>query len=168
DGGGVGLQDVPGEQAFAITHEVLSQFGDDMKLYSFKMTPRGYIYVRLDKLYGCPRMKELTNTQKYKKRLDEVGALQEIPNDLALEVSSLGAKRIVRVPDDLNWFKDMPRRLCYAKDVKSNYSEKNEIFMLESVEVESGNCMWKLADVKENMDPQCKGRPLSRKKRDWR
>ena len=50
-GGGVVLQGVPwGERALSIAQEVLVQFGDDLKLYAFKVTPRGYIYVRLDKL----------------------------------------------------------------------------------------------------------------------
>lgn len=45
------LQNCPwGERALAIAHVVLRQFGDDMKLYAFKTSPRGYIYVRLDKL----------------------------------------------------------------------------------------------------------------------
>lgn len=37
--------------------------------------------------YGCPSMEELeTYSQEYKKKLDEVGAQGEIPDDLALEV----------------------------------------------------------------------------------
>ncbi|XP_059648738.1 uncharacterized protein LOC132294775 isoform X2 [Cornus florida] len=90
DGGGVVLQNCPwGEHALSIAHEVLLQFGDDMKLYSFKTTPRGYIYVRLDKLpnkYGCPSMEEIEDySRQYKKRLEELGAAGEIPDDLALE-----------------------------------------------------------------------------------
>lgn len=51
DGGGVVLQGVPwGERALSIAREVLLQFGDEMELYAFKTTPRGYVYVRLDKL----------------------------------------------------------------------------------------------------------------------
>ncbi|EXB44861.1 hypothetical protein L484_026443 [Morus notabilis] len=51
DGGGVVLNGLPwGERAFSIALEVLSQFGDDIKLFAFKTTPRGYVYVRLDKL----------------------------------------------------------------------------------------------------------------------
>ncbi|KAK9276968.1 hypothetical protein L1049_006507 [Liquidambar formosana] len=39
DGGGVVLQNVPwGERALCISHEVLLQFGDDMKLFAFKTT----------------------------------------------------------------------------------------------------------------------------------
>lgn len=38
--------------------------------------------------YGCPSMEELESySQEYKKKLDEVGALGEIPDDLALEVT---------------------------------------------------------------------------------
>lgn len=38
--------------------------------------------------YGCPSMEELENySQEYKKKLDEVGAQGEIPDDLALEVT---------------------------------------------------------------------------------
>lgn len=51
DGGGIVLQNCPwGKQALSIARDVLLQFGDDMELYAFKTSPRGYIYVRLDKL----------------------------------------------------------------------------------------------------------------------
>ncbi|KAM6548357.1 hypothetical protein CsatB_020033 [Cannabis sativa] len=171
DGGGVVFHDVPwGDRVYSIANEVLSQFGDDMKLFAFKTTPRGYVYVRLDKLsskYGCPSMEELEGySQEYKKRLDEVGESGQIPNDLALEVSSPGAERLLKVPDDLDRFKDMPMRVCYVGGEESNCSEKNGTFLLESLDMET--CIWKLADVKENRDPLSKGRPLSRKQKDWR
>lgn len=167
------LQGVPwGEQVLSIANDVLLQFSNDMKLYALKTTPRGYIYVRLDKLsneYGCPGIEELENySQEFKKRLDEEGELGKIPNNLALEVSSPGAERILMVPDDLHRFKDKPMRVCYVEDVESKCPEKDGIYMLDSIETESESCLWKLADVKENRDPQSKGRPLSRKQRDWR
>ncbi|XP_015583332.2 uncharacterized protein LOC107262383 isoform X2 [Ricinus communis] len=173
DGGGIVLQGVPwGERALSIAREVLLQSGDGIELYAFKTTPRGYVYVRLDKLsneYGCPSMEELESyCQEYKKRLEEVGALGEIPEDLALEVSSPGAERILKVPDDLWRFKDMPMRVCYVEGLESKGPEKDGVFYLESMEKESDICIWKLADVKENRDPESKGRPLSRKSRDWR
>ncbi|KAK5771244.1 uncharacterized protein LOC108461391 isoform X1 [Gossypium arboreum] len=171
DGGGIVLQGVPwGESALSIAHDALKLFSDDIKLYAFKTTPRGYIYVRLDKLsdeYGCPSMEELQSyTQEYKKRLDEAGERREIPDDLALQVSSPGAERILKVPDDLDRFKDMAMRVCYIEDAGSNYTEKSGVFLLDSVEEE--NCVWKLAEVKENRDPNSKGRPFSRKQKDWR
>ncbi|KAF3431601.1 hypothetical protein FNV43_RR26332 [Rhamnella rubrinervis] len=171
DGGGVVLNDVPwGDRALSIALEILSKFGDDMKLFSFKTTPKGYVYLRLDKLseeYGCPSMEELERyNQEYKNRLDEVGALGDIPDDLAIEVSSPGAERLLKVPDDLDRFKEMPMRVCYIDDSESKCLEKNGVFLLESIETES--CIWKLANVKENRDPLSKGRPLSRKQKDWR
>ncbi|XP_022727195.1 uncharacterized protein LOC111283071 [Durio zibethinus] len=171
DGGGVVFQGVPwGESVLSIAHDVLKMLSDDIKLYAFKTTPRGYIYVRLDKLsneYGCPSMEELESySQEYKKRLDEAGERREIPDDLALEVSSPGAERILKVPDDLDRFKDMAMRVCYIEDAEPNCTEKSGVFLLDSIEQE--NCVWKLADVKENRDPNSKGRPFSRKQRDWR
>ncbi|KAL5826243.1 hypothetical protein ACOSQ4_018040 [Xanthoceras sorbifolium] len=52
DGGGVVLQGCSwGDQALSIAHDVLFlHAADDIKLYAFKTTPRGYVYVRLDKL----------------------------------------------------------------------------------------------------------------------
>ncbi|KAL6349933.1 hypothetical protein AAG906_002040 [Vitis piasezkii] len=173
DGGGIVLQNVPwGERVLSIAREVLLQFGGDMELFSFKTTPRGYIYVRLDKLsnkYGCPSMEEIERYNlEYKKKLDEMGALGEIPHNLAIEVSSPGAERLLKVPDDLDRFKDMPMRVSYVEDVETQCLEKDGVFMLESIKKESANCVWKLANVRENRDPLGKGRPLSRKQKDWR
>lgn len=53
-------------------------------------------------------------------------------------------------------------------EVESKCQEKDGVFVLDSIEIESESCVWKLANVKENRDPQSKGRPLSRKNRDWR
>ena len=40
-----------GERALSVAHEILQlHFSDDMIIYAFKVSPRGYIYVRLDKL----------------------------------------------------------------------------------------------------------------------
>ncbi|KAF8021386.1 hypothetical protein BT93_G1734 [Corymbia citriodora subsp. variegata] len=173
DGGGIVLQNVPwGEHALSIAQEVLSHYGDDMKLYAFKTTSRGYIYVRIDKMsnkYGCPSMEEIENfSQEYKKRLDEDGALGKIPDNLALEVSSPGAERLLKVPDDLYRFRDMPMNVCYVEDEEPHCQEKHGVFFLDSVETDSESCTWRLADVKENRDPHSKGRALSRKQKDWR
>ncbi|XP_022149048.1 uncharacterized protein LOC111017562 [Momordica charantia] len=172
-GGGVVLQGVPwGEHVLSLAHEVLLQFGDDIKLYSFKTTPRGYIYVRLDKLsneFGCPSLEDLESyTQEYKKRLGATGALGKIPDDLALEVSSPGAERLLKVPDDLFRFKAMPMQVSYLEDVVPGGTENDGVFILDHVETESKSCVWKLANVRENRDPLSKGRPLTRKQKEWR
>ncbi|XXG66041.1 hypothetical protein AAC387_Pa05g3595 [Persea americana] len=176
DGGGVVLREVEwGERALAVAQEVLQlHFSEDFRVFAFKTSPRGYIYVRLDKLsnkYGCPSMEEIENFScLYKKQLDEIGERGEMPDDLALEVSSPGAERILKVPDDLDRFKDMPMQVRYMEvDTESKNCQQQEgVFMLESLETESEHCVWKLADVKENRDESAKGRPLSRKQKDWR
>lgn len=173
DGGGVVLQNCPwGERALSIAHKVILQFGDDFELYAFKTSPKGYIYVRLDKLsneYGCPSIEEIESFSKeYKAKLDEAGATGDIPDDLALEVSSPGAERLLKVPDDLDRFRDMIMRVIYAESSDTRSPLKDGVFLLESVETEAGCCIWRLADVKENRDPSAKGRPLSRKQKDWR
>ncbi|KAL9668051.1 hypothetical protein QQ045_002424 [Rhodiola kirilowii] len=170
-GGGVVLQNVPwGERVLSVAREVLLQYGDGMELYAFKTTPRGYIYVRLDKLsniYGCPDIEELEKyNQEYKKKLDEIGKSRDIPDDLAIEVSSPGAERLLKVPDDLTRFKDLPMRVCYVEEVSTRVKES--VFLLENIDTESGTCEWKLADVKANSNLTGKGRPLSRKLKDWR
>ncbi|KAL6538780.1 hypothetical protein OROMI_025106 [Orobanche minor] len=173
DGGGVVLENCPwGERALSIAQEVLKEFGEDVELYAFKTSHRGYIYVRLDKLsneYGCPGMEEIESfSRRYKKKLDEFGAVGEIPEDLALEVSSPGAERLLRLPDDLLRFKDLPMVVNYSEESDAKCPEKNGVYFLDSVETESRCCIWKLADVRENRDPSAKGRPLSHKQKDFR
>jgi hypothetical protein len=50
-GGGVVLRDVKwGARALAAAEEVLAEhFGDDIAMFAFKVSPKGYVYVRLDK-----------------------------------------------------------------------------------------------------------------------
>ena len=52
NGGGVALRDVKwGARALAAAEEVLGEhFGDDIAMFAFKVSPKGYVYVRLDKL----------------------------------------------------------------------------------------------------------------------
>ncbi|KAL0336552.1 UNVERIFIED_CONTAM: hypothetical protein Sradi_4867100 [Sesamum radiatum] len=161
DGGGVVLQNCPwGKRALSIAQDVLLEFGEEMKLFAFKTSPRGY---------GCPSMEEIESfSRQYKKKLDEIGARGEIPDDLALEVSSPGADRLLRVPDDLLRFRDMPMVVSYLQGSDSRGPEKNGVYFLDTIETESRCCVWKLADVRENRDPSAKGRPLSRKQKDCR
>ncbi|XP_076944243.1 uncharacterized protein LOC143614801 [Bidens hawaiensis] len=173
DGGGVVLQNCPwGERALSIAQQVLQHFGDDIEIFAFKTSPRGYIYVRLDRLcneYGCPSMEDIQSyNHEYKKKLDEAGDVGDVPSDLALEVSSPGADRLLRIPNDLQRFENMAMRVKYIEHDDSKSPAKEGVFFLESIEMESGSCVWKLADVKENRDPASKGRPMSRKQKDWR
>lgn len=175
DGGGIVLRDVAwGDRVLSIAREILQQLGGNIELYAFKVSPNGYIYVRLDKLthkYGCPSSEEIEDFSKaYKKLLDEVGEHGDIPDDLGLQVSSPGAERLLRVPDDLERFKDMPMYVSYMQEnPETKMQELNEkVLQLDSVDIESKQCVWKLANVRENRDVHGKGRPLNKKQNDWR
>lgn len=175
DGGGVVLGDVAwGAQALSLAREVLDNFDEDTVLYAFRVSLKGYIYVRLDKLtnkYGCLDVEEMEKFSKlYKGRLDEVGQSGEIPDNLALEVSSPGAERLLKVPEDLDRFKQMPMCVYFLEEIhNSKHQQPSEkVLMLESIDSESQQCVWKLANVKENREELGKGRPLSRKQKDWR
>jgi len=88
---------------------------------------------------------------------------------ISLKVSSPGAERLLRVPDDLRRFKDFPMVVSYVEgDNEAKLQNRMGVFFLDSIETETEHCVWKLADVKENRDPASKGRPLSRKQKDWR
>ncbi|GJV04928.1 ribosome maturation factor RimP [Tanacetum coccineum] len=173
NGGGVVLHNCPwGQKVLSIAQDVLLQFGDDIEIFAFKTSPKGYIYVRLDRLcneYGCPSIEDIKSyNNEYKKRLDEAGAKGDIPNDLAVEVSSPGADRLLRIPGDLQRFKDMAMRVKYVENDDPRSKEKEGVYFLDSIEVESESSVWKLADVKENRDPKAKGKPMTRKQKDWR
>lgn len=85
-----------------------------------------------------------------------------------MKVSSPGAERLLRVPEDLQRFKEMPLTVSYEEETKSRKEVKSAVFLLDSVDAESEICIWKLADVRENRDPESKGRPMSRKQKDLR
>lgn len=91
----------------------------------------------------------------------------------SLQVSSPGAERLLKVPEDLDRFKDMAMRVQYLAEGNNDLMSKQNrvkdgIFLLESVDTQAEHCVWKLADVKENRAEAGKGRPLNRKQKDWR
>lgn len=85
-------------------------------------------------------------------------------------MSSPGIERIVRVPDELERFKDRPMYVKYTfMDAETNsIQEADGVFSLISFDLETAYCTWGLADVKVNRQKAGKGRPLSKKQRQWR
>ncbi|KAL5982642.1 hypothetical protein ACLOJK_016717 [Asimina triloba] len=88
------------------------------------------------------------------------------------EVSSPGVERLIRVPQDLDRFKDLPMYVRYVIDMAAAGppKENDGVFKLVSLDLESGCCTWSLADVRINREQKGKGkgRPLSKKQREWR
>jgi len=77
----------------------------------------------------------------------------------------------VRLPQDLERFKDLPMYVRYIESSGDSGAEPPEmdgVLELESVDIEGGSAKWKVADVRLNRDLAGKGRGLTRKQKDWR
>jgi ribosome maturation factor RimP len=124
--------------------------------------------------YGSPTIDEIHQfSSSYSKRLEQVGEAGIIPKNLALEVSSPGAERVLHIPQDLERFKQLPMYVRYLesgeeKETEAEAKEKDGILELESVDTERGSSVWKLATVRINCKLVGKGRGLNKKKREWR
>ncbi|BBN03776.1 ribosome maturation factor RimP [Marchantia polymorpha subsp. ruderalis] len=169
DGGGVVLGETQwGSKALELAEEVVREMGTDFSIFAFKASTDGLVRVRLDKLsdqYGSPTMTDIEKfSRKYSEVLDNSGL---IPQSVAVEVSSPGAERMVKVPDDLERFKQLPMYVQYLEG-ESVSEEKDGVLELESLDPESGMTVWKLANVKFNREQSGKGRPFNSKQRKWR
>lgn len=174
EGGGESLGSTYwGSKALTIAQEVILPFKDELEIFAFKAASNGHVSVRLDKLsnkYGSPSIDDIrTFSSLYLEQLDEAKQAGLLPDNLALEVSSPGAERIVRVPQDLERFKDLPMYVRYLEETaESGSNEQDGIFQLDFVDMESGYSTWKLANVKLNKQLLGKGRALNKKQRQWR
>lgn len=85
-------------------------------------------------------------------------------------MSSPGVERVVRVPQDLDRFKDRPMYVKYVTkvDETGSSSECDGVFRLMSFDLGTSSCIWGLADVRINREKAGKGRPLNKKQREWR
>lgn len=85
------------------------------------------------------------------------------------QVSSPGVERVVRIPEELDRFKDRPMYVKYVSDIAAidSSSETDGVFRLISFDVETKCCTWGLANVRINREKAGKGRPLSKKQKEW-
>nr|XP_043606512.1 uncharacterized protein LOC122578592 [Erigeron canadensis] len=179
DGGGGGGISLAGttwdKEAFTIAEEVILSFDGELGIYAFKTLQNSTIRVRIERLSnksGSPTMEDIEAFSKaYRERLNEAEASGSIPVDISLEVSSPGLERVVRIPQDLERFKDRFMYVKYMTQVDDDVTsscERDGIFRLESFNLETKCCTWALADVRVNREKAGKGRPLNKKQREWR
>ncbi|KAJ8628790.1 hypothetical protein MRB53_022113 [Persea americana] len=128
-----------------------------------------------------PLLKRTTTDQEDKEEVDE---FQKGTNSLGMlrnwalalssvhfdHVSSPGVERIVQIPQELDRFKDKPLYVKYVNEKAATESPKESdgVFKLVSFDSESSYCTWSIADVRKNREQAGKGRPLSKKQREWR
>ncbi|KAL2513049.1 Uncharacterized protein family UPF0090 [Abeliophyllum distichum] len=174
-GGGISLAGTAWDRkAYEIAEEVALSFDGELGIYAFKTLLNATIQVRIERLTnksGSPSMMDIEAfSTTYRARLDEAEAAGSIPENLFLEVSSPGVERVVRIPQDLDRFKDRNMYVKYVIEVVETglSSENDGVFKLVSFDSEANSCTWGLADVKVNREKSGKGRPLSKKQREWR
>ncbi|XP_002526158.2 uncharacterized protein LOC8285112 [Ricinus communis] len=174
-GGGIALAGTWWDiEVLRLAEEVCKSFDGELKLYAFKTLSNSTIQVRIERLTnrsGSPTMEDIEAfSTTYRTWLDEAELAKTIPTNIALEVSSPGVERIVRIPEELDRFKDRSMYVKYASETSGmeSPSENNGVFRLISFDIETECCTWGLADVRINREKSGKGRPLSKKQREWR
>ncbi len=74
-----------------------------------------------------------------------LGMVETMPDQYTVEVSSPGAERQLRLPDDLERFRKRPMKVRYLQD-----SGKSDTRILSFLERDGDLTRWKTADVKFN------------------
>ena len=83
-------------------------------------------------------------------------------------MSSPGVERVIRIPEELDRFKERNIYVKYLDESASSASENDGVFRLVSLDLETKCCTWGLADVRINREKAGKGRPMSKKQRELR
>lgn len=174
-GGGVSLAGTWWDKAaLTLAEDVCLSFDGELGIYAFRTLANSTIQVRIERpanKSGSPDMEDIEAfSVAYRARLDEAELAKAVPENITLEVSSPGVERVVRIPQDLERFKE---RAMYVKYVTESgetgsTSESEGIFSLVSFDTETKCCTWGLANVRINREKAGKGRPLSKKQREWR
>ena len=97
------------------------------------------------------------------------------PEELTVEVSSPGAERQVRVPQDLLRFQGLPMRVVYDTVAAGGEAPRggkeavgDELLDLVAFDEAKGLTTWQVANVRANRTHLKKGQPLSKKVKDRR
>ncbi|XP_031478999.1 uncharacterized protein LOC116249839 [Nymphaea colorata] len=174
-GGGIVHGDAQWEkEALSIAKEVVSSFDGELQIYAFKTSPNFLIQVRIERLSnksGSPSMDDIEAfSTAYRARLDDAERTGGVPENIFLEVSSPGVERLVRVPEELDRFKERPMYVRYVTEASGTSSaiEQDGVFNLDSVDYEARACTWRMANVRKNREKLGKGRSLSKKQKEWR
>lgn len=107
------------------------------------------IQVSLDKKsdpYGSPNVEDCERFMKLLRlKFDAYDAAGEMPANYSIEVSSPGAEREIRFPDELERFKALPLKVLHTGE---NDKSRQDILNYQGIDGDIST--WKLADVKFN------------------
>ncbi|KAL0314418.1 UNVERIFIED_CONTAM: hypothetical protein Sangu_2286200 [Sesamum angustifolium] len=121
-GGGISLAGTAWDKkALEIAEEVIISFDGELGIYAFKTLLNAAIQEfelftpTLFHRSGSPSMTDIEAfSTTYRARLNEAETTGSVPENICLEVSSPGVERVVRIPQDLERFKDrkLVRKIC--------------------------------------------------------
>ncbi len=161
-----------GQMGLDVLREVLKEdeFDGELEIFSYKVSAeRKRIYISIDAVndkFGSPTLDQLgAMSRTYNTVLEEKG----FPDDVALEVASPGAERQLRLPLELERFRDLTMKVTYAARAEEDGVEGTRTKVLDVEDIdEDGSPTFKLADVEENRPQAKKGQGMNKKQRDWR
>ena len=146
-----------GKKALECVLDIL-QRDETLEFYSFRaMAGRTCVDIRIDKLtdrFWSPSLEEIGQFSRDFNERFESAIGEEAAGKVEIEVSSPGATRAVKIPDELSRFSSLPMVVC-SKD------EPNPR-ILDHIDVVDSVSLWKYADVKANRSLG-KGRGLTKK-----
>ena len=176
---GIHVDGVPwGGAVLEAATEALGAVEGEVALHGLSIRPStSVVSVMVDHLtnrYGSPTMDEISAfTRALDARLEALVAEGVVPGDYTIEVSSPGADRRLRLPEELQRFADLPLDVTYAKPAAggeggdgAGLSRTTEVLVLKDPPAEGATVWtWKVADVRANR-PQGKKLTTKMKKRD--
>lgn len=174
-GGGIALAGTWWDkEALSLAEQVSDSFDGQLTIYAFRTLANSTVQLRIENIStksGSPSMSDIEAfSTAYRELLDKAEQAKSVPDNITLEVSSPGVERVVRIPRDLDRFKERSMLVKYVSDVDASGSsrEGEGVFRLISFDVETNSCIWGLADVRINREKAGKGRPMNKKQREWR
>lgn len=155
-----------GEAALAAVRSLLAT-DDTLDLYSLRAFPGNKrLDIRIDKLtnqYGSPSLDEVGDFSRALYAELESALGEEVAGDIEVEVSSPGAERLVKVPEELERFAELPMRVEYDGP-EEGADVLSQVLQYQEISGDGAVTRWKLADVRANRTG--KGKPLNKKQRE--
>ncbi|MCJ1427330.1 hypothetical protein MMC29_005233 [Sticta canariensis] len=123
------------------------------------------ILVQLDDPYGSPSLEDIEAFQHaLLQKLEEIMGSDKAGH-LQLEVSTPGAERLVRFPQDLRRFAGLPMKVEFLQgdEVSAKRKLRAAILQFKGIDDEAASTSWQWANVRANR-PNAKGSKLTKKR----
>lgn len=169
---GVSIHFPWGEEAYKVAGKMMSEDPtfEHFAIYSFKTRHRSRLEIALDKTddpRGSPTLDDVALfARSLRTGLEAV--MGDKADALEIEVSTAGAEREIRLPHELERFRQFPMRVVYRNSTAGGAEMENVMDFKGMDPDDSSLSEWRLADVKANrwVDKRGKVMPLRRRDKD--